>query len=154
MDVRLGAGLTLVAIAGSMTACGSAAATSSEAGTRPQLSAPSLTVEPVGDPTIQIVPGGSGEPAVTLTEDDAGLLVVHVTLRNTNPVREDVLLKASLYDVNAVEVGTATGGTVFLAGGETRTVTLAGNRPTGGSAVRVRVRVDLHPTVGEPTPTP
>lgn len=140
---RLTASLGVVAVLSGLllAACGDAAAVVPQADKGRDLTAPQVVVQPIGDTSFAVV----GTPTFIL--DNAGLLVIKLTVESHASVRSSVTMAAVLRDLSGTEVSTATGGAVNLDPGSRLPVQLNGPAPTG-----VIARVDL--TIGSrPAPS-
>jgi hypothetical protein len=69
--------------------------------------------------------------SVTYMLDNAGSLVVHLSLKSSASTAQTFAVQATLFDANGLIVGNASGGQVMVAPGATTPVQLNGQTPHG-----------------------
>lgn len=131
-----------------LAACGEAARVQEAVGT--PLVGSHVTVTLTGNASVTIP---DPDRDVTFAPDDAGLLVIHLTIRSTATEPQIVAVRASLYDAQGRLIGDASGGTSTVNPGAEATFDLTGPLPNG-TIDHATFEVYTTPPPGTPLPPP
>lgn len=114
------------------------------------LVAPHVTITLTGDASVTIP---NPDADVSFARDDAGLLVIHLTVLSTADHPQTVAVRASLYDTHDRLIGDASGGALNVAPGAQATFELTGPNPNG-TIDHATFEVYTTPPPGTPLPPP
>jgi len=117
--------LILVVVASALAACGTTIQLPEAPGATP-FKAATVPITQTGD-----APATVDKDSVTYTSDNAGSLVIHLTLTSNASTAQTIAVQATLFDPTGLIVGNASGGQIMVAPGATTAVQLNGQTPHG-----------------------
>jgi hypothetical protein len=117
--------LTLAVVAAALAACGTTIQLPQVPGSTP-LTAAAVAVNQTGD-----APATVDKSSVTYMLDNAGSLVVHLSLTSTATTAQTFAVQATFLDQSGTIVGNASGGQIMVAPGASTPVQLNGQTPNG-----------------------
>lgn len=126
MDVYRGARLLILAVAGvALAACGTTIQLP-EAPSSTPVTASTVAITQTGDAPATVEQG-----SVTYMLDNAGSLVIHLSLKSNASTAQTFAIQATLFDPGGLIVGNASGGQVMVAAGAISPIQLNGQTPNG-----------------------
>jgi hypothetical protein len=117
--------LILAVVATALAACGDSIQLPQAPGSTP-FQAATVAVSQTGD-----APATVDTSSVTYMLDNAGSLVVHLSLKSSASTAQTFAVQATFFDANGLIVGNASGGQVMVGPGATTPVQLNGQTPHG-----------------------